>query len=453
MNQLQVAPAPDRAEELRAQILDLVTEYHALRHAKQPFVPGLTSVPVSGRVYGGDDMAMLVDAALDFWLTAGRFNDAFQARFAERIGVKHCMTVNSGSSANLVAFSALTSKKLRKRRLVPGDEVITAATGFPTTINPAILWGMTPVFVDVKMGTYNIDPARVAEAIGPKTRAIMAAHTLGNPFELAPIKELADKHGLFLIEDCCDALGATYDGTHVGTIGNVGTCSFYPAHHITMGEGGAVFTNDDFLQRIMESFRDWGRDCFCKPGVDNTCGKRFGWKLGHLPKGYDHKYTYSNLGFNLKITDMQAAVGLAQLDHLEDFIATRRSNFLFLKQGLRDLEEFLILPEATPRSEPSWFGFPITLRPDAPFTRDGIVQHLNANKIGTRLLFGGNLLRQPYMIDRPHRIVGDLNNSDRIVTSTFWIGVYPGLDAAALDYVLDIFHSFAASAATAARPN
>jgi CDP-6-deoxy-D-xylo-4-hexulose-3-dehydrase len=440
----RVPPSASQAEELREQILDLVREYHALKHVKPAFVPGVSPVPVSGRVYDGNDMAMLVDSALDFWLTTGPFNDKFEARFAERVGAKHAMTVNSGSSANLVAFSALTSPKLRKRQLKPGDEVITAATGFPTTLNPSIMWGMTPVFVDVKMGTYNADPERIADAIGPKTRAIMIAHTLGNPFDIGPIKKLADEHKLFLIEDCCDALGATYDGKHVGTFGDVGTVSFYPAHHITMGEGGAVFTNDDFLQKIMESYRDWGRDCFCKPGMDNTCGKRFGWKLGQLPKGYDHKYTYSHLGFNLKITDMQAAVGLAQLDHLEDFIAARRRNFARLKDGLRDLEEFLILPEPTARSEPSWFGFPITVRQPKAFTRDDLVAHLNAKKIGTRLLFGGNLLRQPYMLGREHRVVGDLTVSNQVVDSTFWIGVYPGLEAGACDYMLEVIHGYVA---------
>jgi CDP-4-dehydro-6-deoxyglucose reductase, E1 len=451
MNEAIISRTSEQGSQLRTQILDLVRQYHDLQHSKAPFVPGLSPVPVAGRVYGGDDMAMLVDSALDFWLTTGRFNDAFEERFASRVGTKHAMTVNSGSSANLVAFSALTSKKLKNRRLRPGDEVITAATGFPTTVNPTLFWGMTPVFVDVLMGTYNIDPAAVADAVGPKTRAIMVAHTLGNPFDLDPIRQIAKDNNLFLVEDCCDALGSTYDGQHVGSFGDIATCSFYPAHHITMGEGGAVFTNDDFLQRIMESFRDWGRDCFCKPGVDNTCGKRFNWKLGDLPKGYDHKYTYSHLGFNLKITDMQAAVGLAQLDHLEEFIAARRRNFSQLKVDLADMEKFFILPEATARSEPSWFGFPLTVRADAPFTRDQLVQYLNSKKIGTRLLFGGNLLRQPYMLDQKHRVAGSLAVSDTIMNSTFWIGVYPGLDRPALDYVIENIHRFAASAAKGAQ--
>ena len=432
----------DRAEAIRHQIHELIGEYHTLKHGASPFEPGNSAVPVSGRVYGASDMQMLADSMLDFWLTTGRFNDEFERRFGERVGAKHVLTVNSGSSANLVAFSALTSPRLRDRQLKPGDEVITAATGFPTTVNPTLHWGMVPVFVDVKLKTYNIDPDQIEAAITPKTRAIMIAHTLGNPFDIGPVKALCDKHGLFLIEDCCDALGATYDGKHVGTFGDIATCSFYPAHHITMGEGGAVFMNNANLKRIAESFRDWGRDCYCATGKDNTCLKRFKWKLGDLPHGYDHKYIYSHLGFNLKITDMQAAVGLAQMDRLEGFIADRKRNFDILKAGLAPLEEFLILPEATPRSDPSWFGFPITVRPDAPFTRDELVLHLNDKKIGTRLLFGGNLVRQPYMIGREFRTVGDLPNANLIVTNTFWIGVYPGLGQLQLDYVLEVIGAF-----------
>ena len=432
----------DRAEAIRHQIHELIHEFHALKHAALPFEPGISAVPVSGRVYGASDMQTLADSMLDFWLTTGRFNDEFERRFGERVGAKHVLTVNSGSSANLVAFSALTSPRLRDRQLKPGDEVITAATGFPTTVNPTLHWGMVPVFVDVKLKTYNIDPDQIEAAITPKTRAIMIAHTLGNPFDIGPVKALCDKHGLFLIEDCCDALGATYDGKHVGTFGDIATCSFYPAHHITMGEGGAVFMNNANLKRIAESFRDWGRDCYCATGKDNTCLKRFKWKLGDLPHGYDHKYIYSHLGFNLKITDMQAAVGLAQMDRLEGFIADRKRNFDILKAGLAPLEEFLILPEATPRSDPSWFGFPITVRPDAPFTRDELVLHLNDKKIGTRLLFGGNLVRQPYMIGREFRTVGDLPNANLIVTNTFWIGVYPGLGQLQLDYVLEVIGAF-----------
>jgi len=435
----------DQAEEIRSQIHDLVSQYHALKHSVPAFVPGVSAVPVSGRVYGSSDMQMLADSMLDFWLTTGRFNEPFEKRFAERVGAKHVITVNSGSSTNLVAFSTLTSPRLRDRQLKPGDEVITAATGFPTTVNPTLHWGLVPVFVDVKLKTYNIDPDQIEAAITPKTRAIMIAHTLGNPFDIAPIKAICDKHGLFLIEDCCDALGATYDGKHVGTFGDVGTCSFYPAHHITMGEGGAVFMNNTNFKKIAESFRDWGRDCYCEPGKDNTCLKRFKWKLGDLPHGYDHKYIYSHLGFNLKITDMQAAVGMAQMDRLEGFIADRKRNFTTLKTGLKELEEYLILPEATARSEPSWFGFPITVQPGAPFTRDELVLHLNDKKIATRLLFGGNLIRQPYMIGREFRTIGDLPNANLVVTNTFWIGVYPGLGQAQLCYVLDVIRAFCKS--------
>ncbi|MCW2314980.1 CDP-6-deoxy-D-xylo-4-hexulose-3-dehydrase [Rhodoblastus acidophilus] len=431
---MQPKDSPEAAA-LRAQILDLVGRYHDLAHRQPAFAPG-ASAPVSGRVYGAREMQTLVDSALDFWLTTGRFNDAFEQKLAARVGARYALTVNSGSSANLVAFSALTSPRLKERAIQPGDEVITCATGFPTTINPAMLWGAIPVFVDVDIPTYNIDIAAVKAAIGPKTKAVMVAHTLGNPFDVKAIKALCDKHNLWLIEDCCDALGATVDGQHVGTFGDVGTLSFYPAHHITMGEGGAVFTNNPLLAKIMESFRDWGRDCYCAPGKDATCAKRYGWKLGDLPRGYDHKYVYSHLGFNLKITDMQAAVGLAQLERLEDFIAARRRNFDRLRQGLRSLDDVLILPEATPGTEPSWFGFPITLRETAPVTRDALAQHLNAEKIGTRLLFGGNLVRQPYMKGRDIRIAGSLANADIVVDRTFWIGVYPGLEAGHIDHMI-----------------
>jgi CDP-4-dehydro-6-deoxyglucose reductase, E1 len=432
----------DTPELLRARILELVERYHSVAHEKKPFVAGASSVPVSGRVYGARDMQMLVDSALDFWLTTGRFNTQFEERLAAYLGMKKALTVNSGSSANLVAFSALTSHTLRKRQMHPGDEVITCATGFPTTVNPVLMWGMVPVFVDVDIPTYNIDVAAVEAAITPKTRAVMVAHTLGNPFDVKAIKELCDKHNLWLIEDCCDALGATVDGKHVGQFGDIGTLSFYPAHHITMGEGGAVFTNNNHLAKAMESFRDWGRDCYCEPGKDNSCNKRFGWRLGDLPKGYDHKYVYSHLGFNLKITDMQAAVGLAQLDHLDGFIAARRRNFDALKAGMKRLEQFFILPEATKGTEPSWFGFPLTLREDAPFTRDELVIHLNAMKIGTRLLFGGNLVRQPYMKGRNFRISGALTNADVVVDRTFWIGVYPELGTAQIDYMLSCLEDF-----------
>ena len=429
-------------DQLRETILDLVGRYHEIAHAPKPFTPGASPVPVSGRVYDASDMRSLVDSALDFWLTTGRFNDAFEKRLAARIGVRHALTVNSGSSANLVAFSALTSPRQKGRQMKAGDEVITCATGFPTTVNPAMTWNMVPVFVDVDIPTYNIKVDAIEDAIGPRTRAIMVAHTLGNPFDVRAVKEICDRRGLILIEDCCDALGATVGGQHVGTFGEIGTLSFYPAHHITMGEGGAVFTNSHHLKKVMESFRDWGRDCYCDPGCDNTCNKRFGWKLGDLPKGYDHKYVYSHLGFNLKITDMQASVGLAQMDHLDGFIAARRRNFDALKAGLKPFEDFMILPEATAGTEPSWFGFPITLREHAPFTRDELSIHLNERRIGTRLLFGGNLLRQPYMKGREHRVVGSLANADTIVERTLWLGVYPGLDQRHIDYVVETIDRF-----------
>jgi CDP-6-deoxy-D-xylo-4-hexulose-3-dehydrase len=439
----QVQTAPRNAETVRAEIMALVGEYCGLVHGPKPFEAGTSPVPVNGRVFDASDVRTLVDSALEFWLTTGRFNTQFQARLAKRIGVRYAQTVNSGSSANLVAFSALTSPLLGERALQPGAEVITAAAGFPTTVNPALHWGMVPVFVDIGIPTYNIDVQAVEAAITPKTRAIMVAHTLGNPFDAAALAALAEKHNLFLVEDCCDALGATIGGRHVGTFGDIGTLSFYPAHHITMGEGGAVFTGDPVLRRAMEAFRDWGRDCYCEPGQDNTCGRRFDWKLGDLPQGYDHKFTYSHLGFNLKITDMQAAVGLAQMDHLEDFIAARRRNFDLLKAGLADLEEMFILPEATAGTEPSWFGFLLTVRDGAPFTRDEMVQHLNARKIGTRLLFAGNLTRQPYMKGRDFRVHGELTNSDKVMRDAFWIGLYPGLSPEHIAYMVETIRAFA----------
>lgn len=413
--------------DLRAMILDLTGEYARRFHAPEPFVAGESPIPVSGRVYDESDMKMLVESALDFWLTTGRFNEAFEARLARRMGVSHALTTNSGSSANLLALSTLTSHYFRGDALKAGDEVITVATGFPTTVNPSLQYGLVPVFVDVDIPTYNIKPDMIEAAVSDKTRAIMIAHTLGNPFDLAEVMRVAEKYNLWVIEDCCDALGATYDGAGVGTFGHMGTLSFYPAHHITMGEGGAVFTDRPRLKRVIESMRDWGRDCWCAPGQDNTCGKRFARKLGTLPFGYDHKYTYGHCGYNLKITDMQAAVGLAQMDHLEGFIASRRRNFDILTELLHPLEEVLILPKATPNSEPSWFGFPISVRAGAPFARDDLVKHLDANKIGTRLLFGGNLIHQPYMKGRNFRVVGDLANANYVTDNTFWIGLYPGL--------------------------
>jgi len=424
-----------RKEQLRLRIAELVDEYADLAFAPAPFIPGTTVVPSSGKVIGGAELRNMVEASLDGWLTTGRFNEAFERRLAGYLGVKHALTTNSGSSANLLAFSALTSPSLGERAIRPGDEVIAVAAGFPTTVNPILQFGAVPVFVDVDIPTYNIDVACLESAVGPKTRAIMLAHTLGNPYNLGVVVRVAKQHGLWLIEDCCDALGSTYDGRRVGTFGDIGTLSFYPAHHITMGEGGAVFTNNDDLRRIAESFRDWGRDCYCQPGKENTCGKRFCWKLGALPYGYDHKYTYSHIGYNLKISDMQAACALAQMDRLDDFVAARRSNFAWLKDRLRSVEEFLVLPEATPGSDPSWFGFLLTLREAAGSQRVDLLQYLDQYRIGTRLLFAGNLTRQPSMIGREYRVCGDLSNTDRIMNDTFWVGVYPGLTEEMLDFL------------------
>ena len=430
-------------ERLRSHILDLVERYATMapQHQQKPFVPQSSTVPVSGKVYGAPEMRALVDASLDFWLTTGRFNDAFEKRLREYLKIRFTLTCNSGSSANLLAASALCSPML-KDPLKEGDEVITCATGFPTTVNPLIQNRLLPVFVDVDIPTYNVRTDLIEAAITDRTRAIMVAHTLGNPFDIATIMDIAKRHDLYVVEDTCDALGATYDGKPVGTFGDIGTVSFYPAHHITMGEGGAVFTSDGIIKRALESIRDWGRDCWCDPGKDNTCKKRFKWKLGELPRGYDHKYIYSNLGYNLKITDMQAAVGLAQMDRLDHFVERRRENFAFLRDNLTPLEEFFILPEATPRSNPSWFGFLLTVRKGAPFLRDELAHYLNANNIHTRLLFGGNLLRQPYMKRWPHRAVGDLTNSDIVVDSTLWIGLYPGLVESHLSFVVESISKF-----------
>ncbi|UMR31617.1 lipopolysaccharide biosynthesis protein RfbH [Massilia sp. MB5] len=429
-------------EQLREQILQLVGQYGALASQPRAFEPGVTVIPPAGKVVGAPEMALMVDASLDAWLTTGRFNDQFEAKLAKLIGVQHLITVNSGSSANLVAFNTLTSPKLGARAIQPGDEVIGVAAGFPTTVNPILQFGAVPVFVDVELGNYNIDPTQIEAAISPKTKAIMLAHTLGNPYNLDVIVALCKKYNLWLIEDCCDALGSTYHGRMVGTFGDIGTMSFYPAHHITMGEGGAVFTNNHELKQIAESFRDWGRDCYCPPGKDNTCGKRFCWKLGTLPEGYDHKYTYSHLGYNLKITDMQAACGLAQIDRAEGFIQARKDNFAYLKERLQSCAEFLILPEATEHSDPSWFGFPMTLKPEANVARVDLLTYLDQHKIGTRLLFAGNLTRQPYMIGRNYRVSGELTNTDRVMNDTFWVGVYPGLTRDMLDYVVDKLEAF-----------
>jgi len=420
--------------QLRLQIGSLVERYAELALAPEAFVPGVSAVPPSGKLLDSEELRLMVEASLDGWLTAGRFNNEFEKRLASYLGVKHVMTVNSGSSANLVAFSALTSPRLGERAIRPGDEVIGVAAGFPTTVNPIIQFGAVPVFVDIDISTYNIDPEKIEAAISPKTKAIMLAHTLGNPFNLEVVTALCRKYGLWLIEDCCDALGSTYGGRKVGTFGDIGTLSFYPAHHITMGEGGAVFTNNDQLRTIAESFRDWGRDCYCGPGKDNTCGKRFCQRLGTLPAGYDHKYTYSHLGYNLKITDMQAACGLAQLAKVERFVQKRRENFAWLRERLKPCEEFLILPEATPGSDPSWFGFPITLRENAPVERTELLTYLDQEKVGTRLLFAGNLTRQPYMQGRNYRVSGDLTQSDVVMNRTFWIGVQPALGVQQMDW-------------------
>jgi CDP-6-deoxy-D-xylo-4-hexulose-3-dehydrase len=436
---------------LRAEILRLTRRYHDLQFAAKPFGPG-GSVPVAGRVFDADDVEALVDSSLDFWLTAGRFATEFEREFAKAFGVRHSLLVNSGSSANLVALSCLTSPKLGDDRLTPGDEVITVAAGFPTTVNPAIQNGLVPVFLDVHIPTYNVDVSQLEAALSPKTKAVMIAHTLGNPFDLAAVTDFCQRHDLWLVEDCCDALGATYRGKHVGTFGDLASCSFYPAHHITMGEGGAVLTDKPRLKTLAESFRDWGRDCWCEPGKDNTCGKRFDWKeMGGLPCGYDHKYIYSHVGYNLKVTDMQAAVGCSQLKKVPQFVAARRANFAALKDGLRELEEFFILPEATPNSDPSWFGFPLAVRPGGPFDRNELVRHLDANKIGTRLLFGGNLTRQPAYKDVAFRTVGDLPNTDFIMHNVFWVGVYPGIDRPRLDYMLDTIRQFVADRRQAGR--
>lgn len=427
---------------LRQQIADLVDRYADLAFAPQEFTKGVTPVPPSGKLIDAAELKLMVEASLDGWLTTGRFNTTFEERLAKFLGVKHLITVNSGSSANLVAFNTLTSPKLGERAIHPGDEVIGVAAGFPTTVNPILQFGAVPVFVDVDIPTYNIDAQKIEEAISPKTKAIMLAHTLGNPYNLGVVTALCKKYGLWLIEDCCDALGSTYDGKMVGTFGDIGTLSFYPAHHITMGEGGAVFTNNSELRMIAESFRDWGRDCYCAPGKDNTCGKRFGWKLGDLPEGYDHKYTYSHLGYNLKITDMQAACGLAQLEKAHSFIERRKHNFTYLRERLSVCEEFLILPQATAGADPSWFGFPITLRPNSPVSRVDLLTYLDQEKVGTRLLFAGNLTRQPYMKFRNYRVSGHLTNTDIVMNDTFWVGVQPALSEDMLDKTVESISTY-----------
>ncbi|MCP4423371.1 MAG: lipopolysaccharide biosynthesis protein RfbH [Chloroflexi bacterium] len=433
-----------KSEAIKQQIFDLVRAYHeeAENSTGASFVPGETAVPVSGKVFDDAELVNLVDSSLEFWLTTGRYANQFESEIARYVGVRHASLCNSGSSANLLALSTLTSPSLGERQLQPGDEVITVAAGFPTTVNPIIQNQLTPVFLDIDLDTHNIAVERLAEAVSPRTKAIMVAHTMGNPFDLDAVTAVANAHNLWLIEDNCDALGSRYDGRFTGAFGHLATGSFYPAHHITMGEGGVVLTNHARLKKLVESFRDWGRDCWCPPGKDNTCGKRFDWQLGDLPYGYDHKYIYSHIGYNLKMTDMQAAVGVAQLKKLDSFIAARNHNWQYLHDGLKPFEEFFILPEPTPKSDPSWFGFLLTVRPGAPFGRNELIRYLEERKIATRLLFGGNLIRQPAYQQIPHRVVGSLTNTDIVMNQTFWIGVFPGLTPPMIEYVLATFADF-----------
>ena len=421
-------------------INNLVSEALLSRHAKPVFLPGVVPVPVTGKVFGAPELSAAVEASLDFWLTSGPYTQDFESKLAKRMGGRHAFMVNSGSSANLLALTSLTSSKLGDRALKPGDEIITVAAGFPTTVTPILQNGLIPVYVDIDLSTYVAIDSQIEEAISPKTKAIMMAHTLGNPFNLKLVSDLAEKHGLWLIEDSCDALGGTYDGRPIGSFGDLSTLSFYPAHHITTGEGGAVISKRAALKPILESFRDWGRDCWCAPGCDNTCLKRYEWQLGELPEGYDHKYTYAHLGYNLKSGDIQAAIGLAQLERLDNFIEARRSNWNYLYEGLRGLQEFIMLPAAAENSDPSWFGFAITVLESSKKNRNEIVKELDVRKIGTRLLFGGNLLRQPAFSGTPRRVIGDLRNSDIVMNQTFWIGVWPGLTEEMLDYVIESLH-------------
>ena len=431
----------NKADMLRTHILELVRQYYIAAFPECAFVQGKSPVPYSGRVFDADELVHLVEASLDFWLTTGRFADQFENEFASFFGLSHAILVNSGSSANLLALSCLTSPKLGDRRMRPGDEVITIASGFPTTVNPIVQNQLVPVFVDVTVPSYNVDVTQLEEAHSERTRAVMLPHTLGNPFDLDPVMDFVKRHDLWFIEDCCDAVGTTYHSEKVGTFGDMATVSFYPAHHMTMGEGGCVLTDELLLKTLVESFRDWGRDCWCDPGKENTCGKRFDWQIGALPHGYDHKYIYSHIGYNLKLTDMQAAIGVAQLKKLPAFIEARRQNFQLIYDGIKDLEEFFILPQATPRSEPSWFGFPLAVRPEGPFTRNEVVRYLEQQKIATRLIFGGNLIRQPAYQDVCYRMVGDLTNSDFVMNQAFWLGVYPGLSNQAIEFIIDVIHS------------
>jgi CDP-6-deoxy-D-xylo-4-hexulose-3-dehydrase len=427
-------------------LVDLAKESVNTLHKPKNFIPGETHIPVTGKVFGEEEIKNAMNASAEFWLTAGPYTSEFESRFAKKVGMRHSFMVNSGSSANLLALTALTSPKLGERKLSSGDEVITVAAGFPTTVTPILQNNLMPVYVDINMQTYVANEEQIEAAISPKTKAIMMAHTLGNPFNLDLVEKLAKKYNLWLIEDSCDALGGTYKDKNLGSFGDFSTFSFYPAHHITTGEGGAVLVKKAAHKVIVESLRDWGRDCWCAPGCDNTCLKRYEWQLGELPEGYDHKYTYSHLGYNLKSGDIQAAIGLAQLDRLDSFIERRRNNWNYLYKNLKGLEEFLMLPKPTENSEPSWFGFAITVKDSSPISRNDLVIKLNERKIGTRLLFGGNLLRQPAFIGTPRRIVGDLTNSDIVMNQTFWIGVWPGLSEQMLDYVVETLNNLFSNA-------
>jgi CDP-6-deoxy-D-xylo-4-hexulose-3-dehydrase len=433
-----------KVDEMLRKLATIPTKVHfkIIHGASSSFIPGKSYIPYSGRVYDEKEMISLVDSALDFWLTAGRYAKQFEEELATFLGIRYCLLTNSGSSANLLAISALTSPKLGERRLKPEDEVITTACGFPTTVNPIVQNNLIPVFIDVDLGTYNIQTDKIEEALSEKTKAIFVAHTLGNPAELDKIMEIVKKYDLWFVEDNCDSLGSKYKGNYTGTFGHISTCSFYPAHHITMGEGGAVLTNDSLLKRIIASFRDWGRDCYCEPGHDNTCGKRFGWQLGKLPFGYDHKYIYSHIGYNLKIADMQAAVGVEQLKKLPSFIAARKRNFKLLYDGLKKYEQYFILPEVEEKVDPSWFGFLLTVREDAGFTKNDIVQYLEDNKIATRMLFAGNITRHPCFRGVKYKISGTLLNTDSIMNDTFWIGVYPGMNDEIIKYMVEKIGTF-----------
>jgi len=432
----------DKEKIIREEIFNKVKELHKLKKNKEKFIPGKTRVNYAGRVFDEKEIINLVDSSLDFWLTAGRYARQFEEDFAKFLGVKYCMLTNSGSSANLLALSALTSPKLKGRKLKPGDEVITTACGFPTTLNPIIQNNLIPIFIDIDMGTYNIQVDKIEKAITERTKAIFVAHTLGNPINLNKIMKIVKKYNLWFIEDNCDALGSKYKDKHTGTFGHISTCSFYPAHHITMGEGGAVLTNDPILKKIILSFRDWGRDCWCEPGYDNTCRKRFSWQLGDLPFGYDHKYIYSHIGYNLKVTDMQAAIGVEQLKKLPQFIIARKHNFNFLYNRLKKYKKYFVLPKPEENAEPSWFGFPILVKESAPFTRAEIVKYLEENKVATRMLFGGNLTKQPAYKDVKYKVFKTLENTDLVMNNLFWIGVYPGLTEEKLDYVANIINKF-----------